>query len=146
MEFYVCSKCGYVAFDTPPEVCPVCFAKKEAFKLDNDAIKKPADPNNLSELERKHIPVLKIERKCGLVDSDCLDVNIKIGELTHPMQQQHFIMYIDIYLDKNFIARYHLTPEKLNPALGIHIKVNSGKLLVLENCNLHGRWIKEEIL
>ncbi|MCM8786694.1 MAG: hypothetical protein NC935_01415 [Candidatus Omnitrophica bacterium] len=146
MEFYVCAKCGYVAFDVPAEVCPICGAKKDAFKLDKNAIKKPVDPNNLSELEKKHIPLLKIERKCGLINSGCLDVNIKIGEITHPMQQEHFIMYIDVYLDKNFIARYHLTPEKLNPALGIHLKVGSGKLLVLENCNLHGRWIKEEML
>ncbi|MCM8801287.1 MAG: hypothetical protein NC912_04685 [Candidatus Omnitrophica bacterium] len=146
MNTYVCGKCGYIAFDNVPESCPVCGAKKEAFSLDNNAIKRPTDPNNLSELEKKHIPVVKIERKCGLIDSVCLDVNIKIGEITHPMQSQHFIMYIDVYLDKNLVSRYHLTPEKLNPALGIHLKVNSGKLLVLENCNLHGRWVKEELL
>ncbi|MCM8799427.1 MAG: desulfoferrodoxin [Candidatus Omnitrophica bacterium] len=144
MNLYVCGKCGYIAFEVIPEACPVCGAKKEAFEQDNSAIKSPVDPNNLSELEKKHIPVIKIERKCGLIDSGCLDVNIKIGEIIHPMQSQHFIMYIDVYLDKNFISRYHLTAEKLNPALGIHLKVKEGKLLVLENCNLHGRWITEK--
>jgi desulfoferrodoxin (superoxide reductase-like protein) len=36
-----------------------------------------------------------------------------------------------------------MTPEKLNPVLGVHLNVNSGKLLALENCNLHGRWVSE---
>ena len=143
MDIFVCGKCGYIAFGFAPDFCPVCFAKKEAFNLDNNAIKKPIDPKNLSELERKHIPKIEIIRNCGLIESNCLDVNIRIGEILHPMETKHFIMYMDIYLDNNFIARYHLSPEKLNPALGIHLKINSGKLLVLENCNLHGRWINE---
>jgi superoxide reductase len=143
MNTFVCGKCGYIAFDIAPDVCPVCGAKKEAFELDNNAIKKPIDPKNLNELEKKHIPKLEIVRKCGLLGDGCIDVNIRIGEIIHPMQTNHFIMYMDIYLDKNFIARYHLQPEKLNPALGIHLKADSGKLLVLENCNLHGRWIAE---
>ncbi|MGE4357960.1 MAG: desulfoferrodoxin family protein [Candidatus Omnitrophota bacterium] len=144
MDIFVCAKCGYVAFDSAPEVCPVCGAKKEAFKLDNQAIKKPADPNNLSEFEKKHIPQIGIEHKCGLLGEGCVDVNIRIGEIVHPMEAKHFIMYIDIYLDKGFIARYHLSPEKLNPAVGVHLKVNSGRLSVIENCNLHGRWINEK--
>jgi desulfoferrodoxin (superoxide reductase-like protein) len=52
-------------------------------------------------------------------------------------------MYIDVYLDYKFIARYHMAPDKLNPILGMHLKVDKGKLLALENCNIHGRWITE---
>jgi len=143
MDTFVCGKCGFIAFGSAPEICPVCGAKKEAFALDNTAIKRPADAKNLNELEKKHIPQIKIIRACGLVGRGCVDANIKIGEVLHPMETKHYIMYMDIYLDKDFIARYHLTPEKLNPALGIHLKADSGKLLILENCNLHGRWITE---
>lgn len=143
MNLYICSRCGYIAFDVLPNSCPVCGAKKEAFEQDNHAIKRPVDPKNLNELEKKHIPQITINHQCGLISSGCIDVNIKIGEITHPMEVKHYIMYIDIYLDKEFVARYHLTPEKLNPVLGIHLKVSSGRLTVLENCNLHGRWINE---
>jgi desulfoferrodoxin-like iron-binding protein len=72
-----------------------------------------------------------------------VDAHIKVGEILHVMEAKHYIMYIDVYLDYAFVARYHLTPEKLNPVLGIHLKVSSGKLMALENCNLHGRWISE---
>jgi superoxide reductase len=142
MNTFVCGKCGYIAFGEAPESCPVCGAKKQAFELDPTAIKKPADPNNLNELEKKHIPVIEIKKQCGLVGPGCVDANIKIGQILHPAEENHHIMYIDLYLDYNFIARYHLTAA-LNPVLGIHLKGTSSKLVALENCNLHGRWTAE---
>jgi superoxide reductase len=146
MDTYVCGKCGYLAFGQAPDACPVCGVKKEAFGLDNAAIKKPVDPANLTELEKKHIPVIKVSKQCGLVGPGCVDAHIKVGEILHVMEAKHNIVYIDVYLNRAFIARYHLTPEKLNPVLGIHLKVAAGKLLALENCNLHGRWIAESEL
>lgn len=143
MDIFVCGRCGYIAFEKAPESCPVCGAKKDAFSQDNAAIKKPVDPANLSELEKKHIPIIKISKQCGLVGPGCVDANIKVGEILHPMTAGHYITYIDIYLNKSFVARYHLNPENINPVLGIHLKVSSGKLTVLENCNLHGRWMAE---
>lgn len=143
MDNFVCGKCGYLAFAQAPETCPVCGAAKEAFKLTRDAIKQPIDPNNLSDLEKKHIPAIKMNKQCGLVGPGCVDAHIKIGDMLHVMEAKHYIMYIDIYLDRAFVARYHLSPEKLNPVLGIHLKVSGGKLLALENCNIHGRWVTE---
>lgn len=140
METYVCEKCGYLAFKEAPERCPVCNAPKESFQLDPQAIKKPADPGNLNDLEKKHIPVIEIKKECGLAGPGYTDANIRIGEIIHAMEAKHYIVYIDFYLDYNFIGRYHLSPEKLNPIVGIHLKVPSGRLLVLEYCNLHGRW------
>jgi len=143
METFVCGKCGYIAFGQAPDACPVCGALKQAFELDPGAIKKPADPGNLNDLEKKHIPVIEIKRQCGLAGPGCIDAHIKIGQVLHVMEAKHFIMYIDLYHDYDFIARYHLSPEKLNPILGAHLKVASGKLIALENCNLHGRWLSE---
>jgi superoxide reductase len=146
MNTFVCGKCGYIAFGQAPDNCPVCGAKKEVFQLDNNAIKKPVDPNNLTEPEKKHIPAIKISKTCGLAGPGCTDVHIKVGEILHVMEEKHYIMYIDLYLDSAFIARYHITPDKLNPILGVHLKAASGKLLVLENCNIHGRWIAEAVI
>jgi len=144
MEGFVCKVCGFTSINgSAPDKCPVCGAPKQSFQFDPAAIKEPADPKNLNDLEKKHIPAIETKRQCGLVGPGCVDAHIKIGEALHVMEAKHYIMYIDLYLDYNFIARYHMTPEKLNPVLGVHLKVTSGKLLVLENCNLHGRWISE---
>jgi len=143
MDTFVCKKCGFVAFKQAPDNCPICHAPKQDFRLDPNVIKKPTYPKNPTEADKKHIPVIEMKRQCALVGPGCIDAGIKIGEILHPMEAKHYIMYIDIYLDYDFIGRYHLSPEKLNPALGIHLKLTGGKLLVLENCNLHGRWVGE---
>ena len=143
MNIYVCSKCGYVAFKEAPDNCPVCYAPKDAFKQDEKAIKEPVDPKNLNEMEKKHIPAIDIKKQCGLVGPGCVDANIKVGEIVHVMESKHHIMYIDLYLDHGLIGRYYMVPEKVNPVVGIHLKVSQGTLTALENCNVHGRWASE---
>ena len=142
MKGYVCKVCQYISINgSAPDKCPVCGSPKTAFE-EKEAIKTPADPKNLTELEKKHVPVVTVLKKCGLIEG-CVDVHVKMGEILHPMQPEHYINHIDFYLDKEFMARIHLTPEKLNPAGALHLKVTSGALTVIELCNIHGAWIKE---
>ena len=144
MKGFVCKVCGFISIDgSAPDRCPVCGAPKTSFEEKQDAIKTPKDVNNLTELEKKHIPVITLVKKCGLIPEGCQDVHVKMGEIQHPMQTEHYIMHIDFYIDKKFISRVHLTPDKLNPAAALHLKVTTGKLSVIELCNLHGAWIKE---
>lgn len=143
MNTFICKICGYLAFNETPQRCPVCGAPKEKFELDNQAIKRVADPSNLSEAEKKHIPAIEVKKDNPLVCGECVDVAIKVGEIMHVMEESHYITYIDLYLDYNFLARFHLTPDKLNPAIMVSLKANSGRLIALENCNIHGRWSSE---
>ena len=144
MRGLVCKVCGYVAIDgVAPERCPVCNAPKTSFEDKDDALKIPKEPGNLTELEKKHVPVITVVKKCGLIPEGCQDVHIKMGEITHPMKKEHFIMYIDVYLEKKFISRITLSPEVLNPAAALHVKATGTKLTAVERCNLHGAWISE---
>jgi len=142
MEGNVCKVCKFISIDgTIPEKCPVCGSPKSAFEEKADAIKTAADPAGLTDFEKKHIPVIKVMQSCGLVDG-CHDVNVKVGEIKHPMLVEHFITFIDFYLNRSFLARVHLTPVKLNSAAGIHFSAeSSGKVSVISNCNQHGAWI-----
>ena len=144
MKGYVCKVCGYVSINgSAPENCPVCHAPKTSFEEKEDAIKTPKDRDNLTELEKKHVPVVKVVKTCGLIPGGCTDVHVRMGEIQHPMEAKHYIVHIDFYVDNEFISRIRLTPEKLNPAGALHLKVKSGKLNVIELCNLHGAWISE---
>lgn len=144
MKGFVCKVCGYISIDgSAPEKCPVCGAPKASFEEKEDAIKIPKDVNNPSELEKKHIPVIRVVKKCGLIPEGCQDAHVKIGQIQHPMQPEHSIQHIDFYIDNEFISRVVLTPDKLNPAAALHLKAKSGKLTVIELCNLHGAWINE---
>ncbi len=141
MKGIVCRVCGYISLNEgAPDKCPVCGAPRTSFQEKLDAIKIAQDELNLSE---KHTPVIVVEKKCGLIPEGCQDIHAKIGKVTHPMTQEHYIVFIDFYLDNDFLARVHLTPEKLNPAAALHLKVESGKLSVIGHCSLHGCWIEE---
>jgi len=144
MKGFVCKVCKFISINgSAPDKCPVCGAPRTAFEEKEDAINTPGDENNLSELEKKHIPVITLVKKCGLIPEGCLDAHVKMGEVQHPMQAEHYIGHIDFYIDNEFISRVMLTPEKLNPAVALHLKASSGKLSAIALCNLHGAWIKE---
>ncbi len=146
MNGFVCKVCRFISINgSAPEKCPVCGAPKTSFE-EKDAIKTPQDINNLSELEKKHICVIALAKTCGLIPDGCQDAHVKVGQIQHPMQPEHYIQHIDFYLDNEFISRVILTPDKLNPAATLHLKAEAGKLTVIELCNLHGAWIKEEDL
>lgn len=147
MKAIQCKVCAYIALNgIAPDKCPVCGAPQSAFLEKEDAIKEPKDKNALTDLEKKHIPVITVVKKCGLIPEGCVDVHVKMGEIQHPMQKEHFITHIDFYLDKEFLSRVILTPERLNPAAALHLKQSSGKLTVIELCNIHGIWMNEREL
>jgi superoxide reductase len=142
MKGFICDHCGYVSINgSVPESCPVCFTTK--FTEKEDALKIASDEADKSE---KHSPVIVVNKQCGLIPEGCIDVHVKVGSVLHPMEKEHYIVWIDFYLDNEFISRVSLTPEKVNPGAGLHLKVNSGKITVVEHCNLHGSWISEKEL
>jgi len=138
MNGLVCKTCGYIAINgTAPDKCPVCQSPKEVFE-DKDVIMTAENEGP----KEKHVPVIKVVKQCGLIGEGCTDVHAKIGEVPHPMEEDHYIVFIDFYVDKEFVERVHLTPS-LNPAAGAHLKASSGKLTAIEFCNKHGYWINE---
>ena len=144
MTIYECGSCGHIEFDTLTEKCLVCHAAKDAFKENADAVKTPADPGSPTEAERKHTPKIVVVKECGLIpEGTCTDVHVRVGDIEHPMQTEHFIRYIDYYIDKTFISRVWLSPEVCHPAAALHLNVSAGTLTAVENCNVHGTWMAE---
>jgi superoxide reductase len=147
MKGFVCGVCSFVSIDgSAPEKCPVCGVPKKAFVEKEDAVKTVKDVATTGESEKKHLPAISVVKKCGLIPGGCIDVNVKVGEITHPMLPEHFIMYIDFYVDRKYVSRIMLTPGALNPAAGLHLKVDKGTFTAVETCNLHGSWISEVAL
>lgn len=144
MRTLECTGCGHIEFDEAPAVCLVCGAGRSSFEDKPDAVKKPENPNELSEGDRKHIPVIVVVKTCGLIpDGSCTDVHVKVGEIEHVMSDEHHIRYIDYYLDHKFISRVWLSPGSCHPAAGLHVRATSGTITAVENCNVHGNWLTE---
>ncbi len=144
MKGLECKVCGFIAIDgKAPEKCPVCLAPKESFKEDPIAIVEPSKDTEKLETNKKHIPQISVTKACKLVPDECEDVNIRIGEVIHPMLPEHYIMYIDVYIDKKYVSRTYLAPINMNPAVGLHLKVSKGRITVIGRCNIHGAWMSE---
>ena len=137
MNGFLCGACGHIALDKAPEKCPLCGSPKSVFK-EQDTIKTAEDEGP----KEKHVPVIKVVKKCGLVGNGCTDVHVRIGDIPHPMEPDHFIVFVDFYVDRKVVSRVRLTPDT-NPAASVHIKSSSGKLTAIEFCNKHGYWINE---
>jgi superoxide reductase len=140
MKNHVCTLCGHVAFGSAPEKCPVCHS--QGFTEQADALKDPS-----LEGKEKHVPVIVVSNSCGLAPDSCRDVHVKIGSTVHPMAADHSITWIDTYVNRIFASRYQLTPNSLQPIIGLHLKKEAaGTLQIVANCNKHGRWFAEASL
>ena len=147
MKTYVCRVCGHIAFDQAPVDCPVCKMPIENFENVPEALNKHLDPENLTADERTHIPFVTIGRECNAISLNrCIDVQIKVGAIEHEMTSEHFINFIDIYIDRIYVMRAILTPKRAHPVISLCLNANSGRLYVISNCNVHGNWITKVTL
>jgi superoxide reductase len=138
MKVYVCKICGYLEFNEIPEQCPVCHADKTNFSQKDNIFKESQEKS--PEAEVKHVPTIQINQKCNLIpEQACTDIIVRIGKTLHPSEEKHFIQFIDCYHNEKYVGRAQLSPG-LSPAACFHLKNDSGKITVVENCNIHGYW------
>ena len=83
--------------------------------------------NTVDAAVEKHVPV--IEKKEG-------GILVKVGSVTHPMEEKHYIQWIEI-IDGETSCRHFLkpgeSPEKFFSCVSENIQAR-------EYCNLHGLW------
>jgi superoxide reductase len=143
MKGLVCKICGYVSLDGNKDQCPICL-QKNVFEEKEEAYKTPDFKAASGESEKKHIPSLTVIQECGLIPGGgCVDVHVKVGEILHPALPEHHITEITFYINNRFVSNVMLTSD-VNPASVVHLKDGTkGKVQVIENCNIHGKWFNE---
>lgn len=138
MKIYVCKVCGHLEFNALPEQCPVCHAPKTSFSQKDTIFKESQEKS--PEAEVKHVPAVQVNKQCSLIPEQvCTDIIVRIGKTLHPSEEKHFIQFIDCYHNEKYVGRAQLSPD-LYPAACFHLKNNSGKITIVENCNIHGYW------
>ncbi|WP_255334829.1 class II SORL domain-containing protein [Methanosarcina sp. KYL-1] len=107
-------------------------------------INKPVDPKNLTEGEKKHIPVISVPE--SIVAGKLFDVTVQVGSIPHVMEEKHYIEWIELYLNDKKVGRAELSPknEKAEATFTVEAEKalagKEGKLRALEQCNIHGLW------
>lgn len=105
-------------------------------------INEPIDVKNLSELEKKHIPVITVPP--GILPDEWLWIQIDVGKpRNHPSDPKHHVEVVELYADETLLGRVEFSPANARSQIGFWVQVPPGtlELKAYERCNLHGRWI-----
>lgn len=87
------------------------------------------DAKMVDGAREKHLPKVDIEDDKAFVT---------VGEVEHPMEQKHYITFIEVITPSNRIIRQNLRPND-KPSMEFCLK-EKGVYKVREYCNLHGLW------
>jgi superoxide reductase len=107
-----------------------------------EGVNRPSDLENLSDLEKKHLPVIEAPDRVKL--REFFQITVEVGKLLeHPNEKAHFIEFLDVYADDTFLARVDLTAVTTCPraTLCVALAHPADELRVYERCNLHGVWV-----
>jgi len=83
--------------------------------------------NTVDAAKEKHVPV--IEKVPG-------GVKVKIGAVAHPMEEKHYIEWIEIIADGKAYRQF-LSPGQTPEAI---FNIDANKVTAREYCNMHGLW------
>lgn len=123
MQFYICKKCGNIVAYVEKKGCPIfcCGEKMEELV-----------PGSVDAAQEKHVPV---------IDIDGNTVTVTVGEVEHPMLEEHFIGWIALQT-KEGAQRKTLTPGG-KPQATFVLTDSDEVVAAYEYCNLHGLWKAE---
>ena len=118
LEVYKCEVCGNIV-----EVLHggggelVCCGKPMALLKEN----------TVDAAREKHVPV---------VEKTASGVNVKVGSVAHPMEEKHYIEWIEVVADGKAYRQF-LNPGEAPEAT---FNVDAESVTAREYCNLHGHW------
>ncbi len=120
MKVFKCKKCGNVIELINDNSGSISCCGEDMIEL---------RANTEDAAKEKHVPYTEIK-------DDMLYV--KVGETTHPMDDNHYIMWIAAdYGDS--VIRFNLNPGEEPEAYFDYLK----GMKIYAYCNLHGLWMKE---
>ena len=118
LQVYKCETCG--------NIVEVLVGGKGELVCCGKPMKLMAE-NTVDAAKEKHVPV--IEKVDG-------GVKVKVGSVAHPMEEKHYIQWIEIIADGKTLRQF-LKPGDKPEAV---FKVDAASVTAREYCNLHGFW------
>jgi superoxide reductase len=83
--------------------------------------------NSVDAAKEKHVPV---------IEKTDTGFKVKVGSIPHPMEQKHFIQWIEVIAGER-VCRYFLKPGEPAEAF---FPIPAEGVIAREYCNLHGLW------
>lgn len=117
MKFYICPVCGNVIYMMNGEVSRVKCCGRDMEEL---------VPNTVDASLEKHVPFCK-------VDND--KVLVSVGEVMHPMESEHYIMWV-VSQSGKCVSFFKFNPSD-EPKC--EFAYENG-MVIYSYCNKHGLW------
>ena len=115
--------------------CNVCGNTIELVNLGNGQLvccQKPMEelvPKITDEGTEKHLPVLE-DTESGIL--------VKVGSIPHPMDDDHYIVWIEVVTTDSKVYRHYLKPT--HPPQTRFVLSSKNVKQIRAYCNLHGLW------
>lgn len=123
IKLYRCNHCGNIAIKVVDSGVPLvcCGEKMEALVA-----------GSVDAAVEKHVPFVTVEGN---------HVHVQVGEVEHPMTEEHLIQFILLVTDRGYQVA-NLTAADA-PVADFELAEGAAAVKVYEYCNLHGLWVKE---
>ena len=92
--------------------------------------------NQSMQLMKENTEDAATEKHVPIIEKTDNEVVVKVGEVPHPMEQEHYIEWIEILADGKSYKKY-LNPGD-EPQAKFELKTES--VIARAYCNLHGLW------
>jgi len=110
-------------------------------------LNKPSDWNNLTDMAKKHVPVIEAPSRVKAKEPFTVKVKVGgIGGVEHPNTLGHWINWVELYSGERLITRIEFAPELSNGYVAtVNVTLSEAATLrAREYCNLHGVWEGKE--
>lgn len=118
LEVYKCEICG--------NIVEVLHAGPGQLVCCGQPMKK-YEENTVDAAKEKHVPV---------IEKTAEGFKVKVGSVPHPMEEKHYIEWIEVIADGKTYRRY-LQPGEAPEAV---FCIDAATVTAREYCNLHGLW------
>ena len=120
MKFFKCKECLSIAMEFVAEK----EAKEKTFQ--------ELEANTTDAAGEKHVPVVECAGDT---------IRVKVGELEHPMLDEHYIMFIYLETEQGGMLKKLCPGQK--PEAEFKLSPGDKPVAAYEYCNLHGLWKAE---
>ena len=102
-------------------------------------INTPKDRENLTDFEKKHLPVLEAPER--VKKDEPFTVKVTVGKLlAHPNEPAHFIEWVELYCGDTYLGRAAFSAGMTYPRPYLRLSSPMPWAPLPEKCNLHGLW------
>lgn len=104
------------------------------------------NPENLTDLEKKHLPLIEAPDRAE--NGKPFNVRVKVGGIDgveHPNLLGHWINWVELYTGDIPIAKVSFTPILGQQEVTFRVALQESTILKVKDfCNLHGVWEGDE--